>query len=213
MKLKRCIIFIISILSISCKSFKDAGKGDLWLDLSVPYVNNFYFNSENEEPKVSTGFWGLAAGIDYYHSENQFVSLKGFGAVDFFLPVPAAIDYSGDEWEDEFIYSFIIAISNNHRINRFNLGYGLSFASNSWDNDYYSNIPESPARDNIHRIHSAFGLFFPVYYRITKFFNVGIIYRPTFFRPSMDDKFKYEHLLSLDCAFKLPIYRANRSNN
>ena len=51
--------------------------------------------------------------------------------------------------------------------------------------------------------HYAFGLVFPAYFPIGKDTNVEVVYRPTFYRPNMTDKFVYEHLISIDFAGKI----------
>lgn len=38
-------------------------------------------------------------------------------------------------------------------------------------------------------------------------FNIGIVYRPTFYRPDLINKFKYEHLISIDFAWKIRLMK------
>jgi hypothetical protein len=43
-------------------------KGELYLHLSLPYINSFYLQPENElDSKVNTGFLGISMGLDYRH--------------------------------------------------------------------------------------------------------------------------------------------------
>ena len=77
-------------------------KGGLYLHLSLPHINSFCFKPEKEGYKSNTGFWGISAGLDYYHSTNQFISLMLSGVMDIWLPVPASIHYYG---ENEFMNS------------------------------------------------------------------------------------------------------------
>jgi len=100
-------------------------KGELHLHLSLPHINSFRMLPENESAKVNIGFWGFAAGLDYYHSTNQFINLGYSVVMDIFLPVPASIHYYG---EVEFINSMYFSLSNNQRFGRFTVGYGLSYA-------------------------------------------------------------------------------------
>jgi hypothetical protein len=94
-------------------------------------------------------------------------------------------------------------LAHNHRYRRFSFGYGPVFARNFWyyhddDNDiYYS------------RSTSALGVGLKSHYYFSTKFTVGLIYRPTFvvFNSAKDKAFKYEHLLSLDFAFK---FRLNK---
>lgn len=117
-----------------CKYGKIDNKGELYLHLSLPHVNSFYLKPMNEGQKINTGFWGLSFGLDYYYSKNQFINLGVSGVMDFFMPLPAAVDIAGEHESMESIY---IYLSNNHKIQRFSMGYGLSFARNTWNfNDY-----------------------------------------------------------------------------
>lgn len=178
-------------------------KGEIHLHVSLPHINSFDLTPENEGAKVNTGFWGLTIGLDYYHSKNQFINLGISGLSDFFVPVPAAIDLSG---EYEIMSSRYISISNNHRINRFTMGYGFTYARNTWDFRYYDSFdPPPPTRKPIKRSHNSFGLVFPMYYQSGENFHLGVVYRPTFFRPDLAAKFKYEQLISIDFAWKIRV--------
>lgn len=176
-------------------------KGELDLHLSLPHINSFCLTPENEGTKLNTGFWGLTIGLDYYHSKNQFINLGISDVSDFFVPFPAAIDLSG---EYELMSSKYISLSNNYRLRRFTIGYGLSYARNTWDFRYYDSFdPPPPTREPVKKSSNAFGLIFPTYFQLGKHFNIGVVYRPSFYRPNMTDKFKYEHLISIDFAWKI----------
>jgi hypothetical protein len=176
-------------------------KGKFNLHLSLPHINTFRMTPENEGVKINTGFWGLTIGLDYYHSKKQFVNLGFSGVMDFFVPAPAAVDIWG---EYEVMSSLYISLSNNHKLGEFTLGYGLSYVRNTWDFRYYDwgNTPP-PTRDPVTKSHYSFGFVFPFYYRVIKQLNVGVVYRPSFYRPNMTDKFSYEHLISIDFVWKL----------
>ncbi len=178
-------------------------KGELYLHVSLPHINSFNLKPENEGSKINTGFWGISLGLDYCYTKNRFFNLSVSGVSDFFVPVPAAVDISG---EYELMSSRYISFSNNHRINRFTVGYGLSYARNTWDFRYYDRFdPPPPTRESIKRSHNSFGLVFPTYFQISKNFHLGVIYRPTFFAPELTDKFKYEHLISIDFTWKIRV--------
>lgn len=176
-------------------------KGELYLHLSLPHINSFRLIPESEGVKVNTGFWGLTIGLDYYYSKNRFINLGISGVSDFFIPFPAAVDLSG---EYELMSSRYISLSNNKRLKRFTIGYGLSYARNTWDFRYYGRFdPPPPTRDPIKKSSYALGLIFPTYFQVGEYFNIGVVYRPTFYRMNIADKFKYEHLLSIDFAWKI----------
>jgi len=180
-------------------------KGELYLHVSLPYINSFQLTPENEGTKINTGFWGLTIGLDYYHSKNQYINLSASGVSDFFVPVPAAVDISG---EYELMSSTYLSFSNNHRYKRFTIGYGLSYSRNTWDFRYYDSFdPPQPTIEPVKKSNIAFGLIFPTYFQMGEHFNIGVVYRPTFYRPNMTDKFEYEHLISIDFAWKIRLMK------
>ncbi len=182
---------------------KSNNTSEFHLHLSLPHINSFRMAPENESTKINTGFWGLAIGLDYYHSKDQFLSTSISAVSDLFVPVPAPFTISG---EFELMSSKFINLSNNHRYRRFTFGYGFSYARNTWDLKFYDLFdPPPPTREPVKRSHNTFGLVFPTYYQLGEYFNIGIIYRPTIYRPNMPDKFAYEHLISVDFAWKIKL--------
>jgi hypothetical protein len=176
-------------------------KGNLYLHISVPYVNHFYFQPSGEPSKSNAGFFGLSAGMDYYYRNNRFVSLKAAKAIDFLVPIPAHVDYSG---EHETTSSVYLTLSDHFRMRRFSIGYGLSFSKNTWNFIYHDRFnPPPPTRDPVSKSSYGLGLTLPVQYHIGKKFVIGMNYRPTFFRFSGSIKNTYEHLISLDFGWKL----------
>ena len=207
---KRIYINSADTISKYYRYSQSYNKGELHLHLSLPHINSFNLKPQNEERKVNTGSWGLSIGLDYFHSNNQFINLGASGVMDFFLPVPAAVDLYG---EHELMSSTYVSLSNNHKIQRFSIGYGLSFAKNTWSfrdhggydeyNDEQDEVIPPLIKAPITKSHYAFGLIFPTYFQLSEHFNIGVVYRPTFYRPNMTDKFKYEHLISIDFAWKI----------
>jgi len=175
-------------------------KGDAFLNLTFPYANYFNLKPGGEKRKDSFGFMGIGLGLDYYYRDNRFISLITSGSMDFVVFVPAPVDYDGVH---SHISSLDMILAHNHRYRRLSFGYGLAYAYNSWR---YHNDDE-----DIHysKYTSALGVGLKTHYYFSPKFTVGLIYRPTFVvLNSSDNKaFKYEHLLSLDFAFK---FRLNK---
>jgi hypothetical protein len=200
MKMK--YFFLITIVLVSCAG--TPSKGDLYLDLSMPYVNNFLIQPEIEDEKNFTRFNGFGVGLDYYYSNNQFIDLKVLFAISNLFPFPFVYEPSF-EGEEEFINSIYMCFSHNHRIRRFAFGYGISFSENFWKHHNYD------TKISISKEYSTIGFYFPVYFYFTNFFSIGTVYKPTFYRPNMKNKFQYEHLISLDLDFKIHLNK--RSQN
>ena len=179
-------------------------KGEIDLRVSLPHINSFLLKPDNENGyKSNTGFWGLTLGLDYYHSSKQFINLSATGVMDFFLPVPAAVDISGSY---ELMSSTYISVSNNYKIKKITVGYGLSYVRNTWDLSYSDwGEPEPPTREPVSKSNKAIGFIFPAYYMPADHFFVGVVYRPTLFRLSSDNPFQYEHLISIDFGWKIKL--------
>ena len=176
------------------------GKGTWDLRLTMPYINHFILKPDVETEKTSTGFFGAAIGFDYYHHNTQYLSTVVGGALDFFLPFGAAVDYAG---EVEFCSSSFIGLTNNHRYKFLSFGYGLSYSHNSWRLvDYGDDLGAIPftIRDYTD---NTLGLMFTGYWLTKKSFSLGIIYRPNFYRLNINPTFKYEHLISIDLAWRI----------
>lgn len=174
-------------------------KGQINLNYSLPYVNSFYLRPQNETPKFNTGFWGTSIGLDYFYKDNKFVSLNASGVMDFFLPVIGAVDIFG---EYELMSSAYFSLTDNYKLNRISLGYGLNYAWNKWSfqNNNYEDEPST--RMSTEKINQSLGVVLNGYYQFGKHFHTGLIYRPTFMQIKPDVKFKYEHLISLDLVWK-----------
>lgn len=182
-------------------------KNDINFVCSVPYVNSFYFQPQDYGEKSSTGFFGISAGIEYFYHPNRYISLRTIATTDFLVPVPAAVDYFGPH---EKMSSTYLSLTDNLKIKRFSLGYGLNYSINNWtfiDDSYHPNQIDSSSYDHIEikRKSQNFGLTTDVYFQFGRFFFVGLIYRPTLYRIQPKAEFKYEHLISLDFAFKFAL--------
>jgi hypothetical protein len=178
-------------------------KGQLNLALSLPHINSFYLKPEGEGDKINTGFWGLSIGLEYFYKDDRYINLSANAVSDFFVPVPAAVDISG---EYELMTSTYFSLTNNYKVNRFHFGYGINYSRNTWDFRFYDRFgPPPPTRDPIKKSSASIGLTLNGYYQITKSFLIGLIYRPTFIRISPTTELKYEHLFSLDIGWRIAL--------
>jgi hypothetical protein len=148
---------------------------------------------KDEGVMANTGFIGLALGFGYYHSENQFVHFEGTAV-------------AGEQFRTATygqMSSFYISLSNIHQIKWFKFGYGLSYAIlNEW---YYRHwvFPLTLFESGVKKRHSSFGFNFPIYLELNERLNIGISYRPTFYRPNLINKFEYEHVISFGLALNI----------
>jgi len=197
---------------------KANNKGELYLHFSLSTINPFRMVPDNEGTKVRTGFGGITFGLDYYHSKNQFISFNysivAGGSKRTRIPNPPS-PYILRIRENEIMNTDYFSLSNNHKIRRFAIGYGISYAKNNWKYNKTGwaiphillPIPLPFTIDEVEKKHNAFGIIFPNYFQLGEYAHIGLIYRPTFYRPTLPDKFVYEHLISIDFAWKIRLIR------
>jgi len=184
---------------------QDNRKGEVYLHLSLPYINQFRLKPDNESVRSNMGFWGVSAGLDYYHSKNRYLNFSASAVTDFFLPVPAAVDLSG---EYELMTSSYFSLSENYQIKRFSVGYGLSYTRNNWNLSYSSwGDAPPPTREPVSKSNNSIGLLFSTYFQTLHNFYIGLIYRPTFIRLHTTNPIQYEHLISIDLAWKIRLIK------
>lgn len=178
-------------------------KGQLNVIAALPWINSFHFKPSGETAKNSTGFLGIATGVEYFYSEKNFLGLYASAVMDFPIPIPAPIFHDG---EHEFFHSLAVGVTHNHKINRFTVGYGLNYSRNTWElsNDEYNPAVAGsikPANKSNHSL----GLIANGYFQLWKIFFVGLSYKPSLIALNNDAKLNYEHVISLDFVWKFRI--------
>ena len=183
-----------------------SNKGRLHLHLSLPSIDYVRIIPENENDKDGIGL-GVTIGLDYYYSNNQFIHLGTL--------IMSGSGFNSEKNDTEHLNSDYINLSNNHKIGQFSIGYGLSLVKYTWTYRKFRKewkwvwpippirIPVRIEEEYVKKSHNALGFIFPLYYQTGRFFNIGLVYRPTFYRPNLTDKFLLEHLVSIDCAWKI----------
>ncbi|WKN43043.1 hypothetical protein [Tunicatimonas pelagia] len=172
-----------------------------YVRVSTPYVNHFRLAPANESDKINTGFWGFSLGLDHYHSPQQYLNFTVGAVTDFDAPILVPYERVG---EKESMFSVYFNLSNNHQISRFHLGYGLSYAINTWQLRYHDrfNAPP-PTREPTTKTSHALGAVVPAYVQLGEQFMIGVVYRPTFLRFNANPTLAYEHLISLDFVWRV----------
>ncbi|WP_143822090.1 hypothetical protein [Mucilaginibacter pedocola] len=176
--------------------------GEFLLHLSLPHANQFVFKPDGEKLQSNGGFLGLSVGLDYYHTYSQFINLSASAVTDFVVPVPAPYDRFGGSYKT--MSSMFVSLSNNHKIERFSFGYGLFYGQNKWRVNYLRDSSQT-IDHSITKKHNVLGLVGTTYYQFGPSFNLGLIYRPSFIRFGTLQRFRYEHLISLDLAWKIKL--------
>jgi len=184
---------------------KYSHKGVMNIRFSLPFVNWFYSSYEGRGTMSHAGFMGISLGLDYYYRDKTFINISGAGIMDFFIPFPAAVDFGGMVDNMSSLYGYV---SNNHRIGRFAVGYGISYGYDEWNTINHGWWAENtdPALVNqpsIYRNSTSLGLVFPIHYYTYKGFYAGVIYRPMLLQFADKTRFRYQHTASIDIGYML----------
>ena len=134
--------------------------------------------------------------------DNKYVKFTAGSSIDFLAPVPAPVTYDGVH---EFATSYNFMLTDNYKLNRFTLGYGLSYTIYDWrlvNHDYkIKGILPAPRNKISHDL----GLSTSGYFQFSKAFFMGVVYNPTFITVSPVTQFSYQHVISLDLLWKIKL--------
>ena len=187
------------------KTFRPTSANQTNLVISLPWINSFHMKPANEPVKDNTGFWGISVGVDKYYKPRKFLNISASAVSDFFVPVPAAVHIIG---EYELMSSAYFSLTDNYVLNRWSLGYGVNYSWNTWDFRYYDQFdPPPPTREPVTKASQAVGLTFNTYFRCTRSFYLGVIYRPTLLVVKPEVNWQYEYLVSIDLAWRIRLNR------
>src|SRR6266700_1705245 len=183
--------------TVKVTRFEPAEKGRINLTISLPHINSFYVKTLNSS-RNSAGFWGIETGIDYYYKDNGYISVYGGIATDFFVPVPAPVDYSGELQSSSTKF---ISIRNNHTLGRMDIGYGLQLSQLRW---HISNSADSAFIPKTNQS-TGLGLSVNASYRRGNSFRIGLLYQPNFISFNTAPSTGYQHFVSIEFMWKLPL--------
>jgi hypothetical protein len=173
-------------------------KGKVDFTISIPIATNFEMRPLNEGIKKSVGF-GISIGADYYYKKNKFLSLTLSALAD---KLKLTSYYDQPPYDNHRIFSQNISLTDNFKINRFSLGYGLNFSENGWQYVKSKELETFFETKYIKKYNYNLGFAFNGYYQVFKCFYVGLNYKPTIFQVYPTKKLLYQHVLGIDCQFR-----------
>lgn len=190
-------------------------KGDWYYYLSLPmFYLSYYSISPESFSRVNTGgIFGISTGVDYYYKRNRFFNITGT------ISAGGDISTCTDGYSDtEKILTYNINGSHNHKYRNFSYGYGLSYTYTHWHKDTYKDLMGNLKENTQKRYsylytceeanYSTLGFVFNGYSYFSKYFSVGIIYKPNFVRLKSKSKpFCFEHQITLDFAFRFNLIK------
>ena len=166
---------------------------------SIPIACNFYMQPVGQGVKKGVGF-GITAGMDYFYKKNKFVSFTVAGFTNKFGF--NRYDYLDEFYEYERLSATNFSLTDNFKINRFSLGYGLNFSENNWYFEDRLDIDDFIVRTKKERFNQNLGFVFTGYFKVYKCIHIGVNYRPTILQVDPSTKFLYQHIFGFDFQFK-----------
>jgi hypothetical protein len=170
-------------------------KKAVFMNISFPLYNNLRMAYEREDKDVSFGIWGLSVGLEYCYKSKKSLSFS-------IVAIPNSVSTINifNFNRSKVLATNYMSLTHNHFIKRWTLGYGISYGKNYIiEGDFEREIPYSEKSYNV------WGLETNAYYRVGNVFQIGLKYRPTFYRFDAENPIEYEHLISFDLRFKLPL--------
>ena len=189
-------------------------KGNLYLSVFSPHINIFSLVPAREKRYTHLGFWGIGAGFDYYYDNKKFINLSIATISDAFFLFPTIPDFDGD---GSLMTSTYMSLSHNHRVwEDFTIGYGVSLSKNTWDyngDDYYDyEYGRYLSTEAVKKSSIALGFVFPVELNIGYGLYLGMTYRPSFYRPELTRKFRYEATFSFLGGCKIGLIKVKKKS-
>ncbi|MBC8110082.1 MAG: hypothetical protein H7Y04_03385 [Verrucomicrobia bacterium] len=176
-------------------------KGSQSFNFSIPYFNAMYLEgSLGNAPHA--GFWGFTAGYEYFYKTNRYISIQAGIATDFFSAIPPKLDVAGTY---EKASALFVNVRNNYVLGSFHMGYGVHLSRLNSVKGSTDSVLVYQTTSNV-----GVGLTANIQYRISSKFYVGALYQPNFISLNTPERFKYQHLLSIEFIFKQTALRKSR---
>jgi hypothetical protein len=188
-------------------------KGLFGLHISLPECNSLYIRNKNGYRNYN-GFLGITGAAYYYYNENRFAGIASGSVMNFMLPIPASVKYSG---EHESASALFHAAYHGNQFKNVSVSYGLSISRNKYHHKFYNWDPDSSYFDidttNYSVIENRFGLYFAASYKFTRYFELGLKYMPSFFDLGNKNGNNYTHILFFDLIFNIESRPSERKKN
>ena len=176
--------------------FAPTNKGTINLSLSLPFTT--FFNIQTIDKQFnSAGVIGLEIGLDYFYKNNSYLSVNLGTATDKFG------DYVGTG-EIQTADVIFASLRKNSIVGSFDLGYGLNASLLNWSKQTIG--ATTTINESVKNL--GLGLSLSAQYRLGNYFRLGILYQPDLLNTSFKPAFSYQHYISLNLIWKLPIRRS-----
>lgn len=180
--------------SIKILRFAPINKGTINLSLSLPFTTIFSIKTTNKQ-YISAGIFGFEAGLDYFYQKNRYISMNIGVATD-----KGITEYFGPGYI-QIGNTIFTSVRNNYVVGSFDFGYGINVSQLKW---IRTTIGDTINLDQSKR-NIGLGLSFSTQYRVGNYFRLGVLYQPNLLNTGFKSAFHYQHYISLNLIWKLPI--------
>ncbi|MGZ3883514.1 MAG: hypothetical protein ACXVNO_00055 [Bacteroidia bacterium] len=167
-------------------------KGTIELCILLPYANSYFVKTSNGYYPAN-GFLGIGLGANFYYKDNKYVSVNAGACMDNAVPFPVGVDYFGDY---QRVNVSFINIRNQILFNRFDFGYGLSYATSNW----VAHKTLNSSQITLTKQNVGLGFSFSLKYHFLKFLSLGAIYQPALININYKPTFGYQDFITIEAA-------------
>jgi hypothetical protein len=184
--------------SINISRFAPIEKGSINLSLSPTLMNSFDMKAPNKQ-YYSGGVFGLEAGVEYFYQRNKYLSFNTGAATTVFGEYIGSGSYETGN-------VLFASVKNNFIAGRFDFGYGVNLSKLTWQKRYNDTAKLGESVKN-----TGAGFSLSSQYRIGNYFRIGALYQPVLFNIRNGPVISYQHFLSLNLIWKLPLHTSTRA--
>jgi len=176
-------------------------QSDFAFKIAIPEGNHLYLNKGTQYGS-SFGFLGLSVGFEYYLSDKYCINMDVGLLTDNMIPVPAAVDYFGP-YDVSSAFFGDLQIGTDWK--RFHFDVGIQHCRTRYaERETVSVFPDYVDSLKLLVEERTYGLSLSGYFRISRTFNIGLNYYPSFIvKNDQGARGHYAHLLFLDLIFRI----------
>ncbi|MFZ2338750.1 MAG: hypothetical protein WAW07_03380 [Bacteroidales bacterium] len=186
--------------------FKPIPKNKVRPTIIIPLINVFHLQTDSGKVALGSGL-GFSAGLEYFIKEKTYISFTAGITLDCFSPRHDTINDRFDSGDYQIGFGPLSSAKYlNLKINSISpwleYGIGVTLTNLRWGENHKTNITDTtfyylPVRYNSLNI----GLSTDLRLRLTKNFNIGILYQPLFY-DLKHESYNYQHFISTELIWR-----------
>lgn len=166
-------------------------RGDLTLNLSIPYINYFHYDFQGVDNKDYFGFLGAGLGVQYFLTDKYSLETGASSRLNFLAPIPASV--SGDF---DLILVSNLFLKFHMLKNKWEYSTGITYDNTRFSQNTDDQMePPTELSNNL-------GIILGAKYQIGKKAFIGLEYNPTFINVKNGSNGNLNHLVSVAFEWK-----------